>query len=146
MPAKHAAAAETESRKAPPAETLPTNTPNVDPLKYSRPAALVPAPAAASDDLLTLKLRYKQPQDSESRLIEQVIKDPGQGQAAASEDFKFASSVALFGMLLRESPYRGQGTWSQTLELAQDSQGADEGGYRSEFLDMIRAATQLKGQ
>ena len=88
-------------------------TPAVDPLKYApqpEPAAAVPA-AEASDELLTVKLRYKAPdapkEQGTSKLLEVALIDSGQSFADADADFRFAASVAGFGMLLRDSSYAG---------------------------------------
>ena len=66
--------------------------------------------------------------------------------AAASDDFQFAAAVAGFGLLLRDSQYKGNLSFAADLELAQSGLGPDDGGYRAEFLDMVRAATKLKGE
>jgi len=119
---------------------LPVN-PAVDPLKYQKPAEL--SPAAASGELLTLKLRYKQPDGEKSKLLEFPVKDAGQAYGQASGDFKFASAVAAFGMVLRQSPHKGAATLDLALELAGEGLGNDEGGYRHEFVELLRQAKQL---
>ena len=60
-----------------------------------------------------------------------------------SEDLKFAGAVAAFGMLLRNSPHRGQATYTSVLTDAGDALGADPGGYRAEFLRLVEAAQAL---
>ena len=94
--------------------------------------------------MLTLKLRYQEPQGSPSRLLERVVRDSGRTYARASEDFKFAAAVASFGMLLRESPHQGNNTLEAILELAEEGRGADAHGYRSEFLDLVKKARGLR--
>ena len=64
----------------------------------------------------------------------------------ASTDFRFAAAVAAFGMILRDSPYRGAATLDGVLELGQDGRGADREGYRSEFLKLVRQAKSVRGQ
>jgi Ca-activated chloride channel family protein len=116
----------------------------VDELKYQRTGDV--ADGAFSDELLTLKLRYKQPEGEKSSLIESVVKDASKGYAQASEDFRFASAVAGFGLLLRGSQFKGDLTWAAVLELAQASRGADEGGYRAEFIELVKKAAAIAGK
>jgi Ca-activated chloride channel family protein len=115
--------------------------PGVDPLKYQRPASRV---AASQDgELLTVKLRYKEPDGERSRLLSVALADrPG---AEASENLRFSAAVAAFGMLLRESEHKGQVTYGQVLALAEGSRGDDREGYRSEFVELVRAAEGLAG-
>lgn len=108
-----------------------------------RPSALVPQPSA-SNELLTIKLRYKQPDGDKSQLIEQPLTDGGKSFAQASTDFRFAASVASFGMILRHSPHRGNATLDAVAEIAQSSLGADKSGYRSEFVGLVRSAKALQ--
>ncbi|HVX11218.1 MAG TPA: VWA domain-containing protein [Pirellulales bacterium] len=115
-----------------------------EPLKYQRADQLTPA--ADSDELATLKLRYKQPDGDESRLIERVVADVRPQQAAASSDFYFAAAVAQFGLLLRESPYRGSATYKSVLALAEQGLSNDPNGYRSEFLQLVRQARDISGK
>jgi Ca-activated chloride channel family protein len=118
--------------------------PGVDPLKY-QPTR--PAPdAAASDELLTLKLRYKPPQADTSKLFEQPLKDDGRGFAQASKDTQFAAAVALFGMLLRHSEHVGAGNYGAVLEIAESASGDDATGYRREFVELVKKARQYAGQ
>jgi len=117
------------------------NAPAVDPLKYQKPGAL--SSAAASQELLTLKLRYKQPEGETSKLITVPVSDRGIRFANASSDFKFASAVAAFGMILRDSPYKGTASLDGVHEIAAESVGPDLEGYRTEFLTLIQKAAQL---
>jgi Ca-activated chloride channel family protein len=119
-------------------------------LKYQR----VPQPApdarltdaAGSGELLTLKLRYKQPDGHTSMLIERSLKDSKQRFSRASQDFQFASAVASFGMLLRGSQHSGSMTMSAIEEIAASTIGDDPGGYRTEMLDLVRRAAQLSAR
>ena len=95
-------------------------------------------------ELLTLKMRYKAPDGDTSKKLEWAITDDGKAFAAASGDLKFAASVAGFGLLLRNSQYKGNLTYAATLELAQGGIGEDPHGYRKEFLDMVRKAKELR--
>jgi Ca-activated chloride channel family protein len=118
--------------------------PAVDPLKYRKPAA--PPDAAPSPELLTVKLRYKPPEGQTSKLLERSVEGDGRDYAAASGDFRFAAAVASFGMLLRDSPHKGDATWAAVLELAEASRGSDPEGYRAEFVELVRRAQQLQGR
>ncbi len=117
--------------------------PRTDRSKYQpAPAAKTDPPAAVSEELFTVKLRYKQPQGDTSQLVEYPIT----GQHIADrpgEDFQFAAAVALFGMLLRDSKYSGQADFSTVLELARSGRGDDPNGYRSEFIQLVQLAETL---
>src|SRR5207249_6016093 len=106
-------------------------TKSVDRRKYQR--AVEPSEAAASGETLTLSLRYKTPEASESQKLSTVVKDTGGGYAQAGDDFKFAAAVAEFGLLLRDSEFKGNATLAGVLELAQAARGDDAQGYRAEF-------------
>ena len=118
--------------------------PAVDPLKYQKPAAVAkPDEAQTSAEMLTVKLRYKQPDGDTSKLLEFPVTDAGRTLAQASDDFRFAAAVAEFGLVLRESQFRGTASLEQALELAQHSLGEDRERYRTEFLDLVRKAMQV---
>ncbi|MFA5189299.1 MAG: VWA domain-containing protein [Verrucomicrobiia bacterium] len=124
----------------PAGQALPT--PPVDALKY-QPIPKPVTPVTTSDDLLTVKLRYKQPDGDKSALIEQALADSGKSYAAASRDFKFAAAVAAFGMVLRDSEHKGNATLAGVLELAEEGSGPDASGYRTEFLSLVKKAQKL---
>ena len=88
--------------------------------------------------MLTLSIRYKLPEDDESEKIEFTLEDSDKKFYEASDDFRFASAVALFGMLLRNSDYSGTATLEMIEKLAADSMGEDPSGFRAEFVDLIR--------
>jgi len=119
--------------------------PGVDPLKYQSPGEPVP-PADASDELLTLKLRYKEPDGATSRKIEIPVVDPDTPPSAVSPEFRFAASVACFGMLLRESEHKGDATFDTVLELARSAKGDDPHGYRAEFIQLVETAKAMRGR
>jgi Ca-activated chloride channel homolog len=102
--------------------------------------------ARGNTRLLEVHLRYKAPDGDVSKLITSPTDDDGRDFAAASGDFRFASSVAGFGMLLRNSPYKGSLTWDGLVELASGAVGADPGGYRKEFLDLVRKAMAIEAR
>lgn len=97
-------------------------------------------------ELATIQLRYKDPEATESRLIEQVVTDQRPRDAASNADFQFAAAVAEFGMLLRNSPYRGAASYKSVLALAEQGLGNDAHGYRSQFIELVRQARELAGE
>jgi Ca-activated chloride channel homolog len=118
----------------------------VDDLKYQQPAEEKPERYVAdgSKELLTLKLRYKQPDGDTSKRLEFPVTDGGKSFERASTDFKFATAVAEFGMLLRDSEFKGNSSYGAVLELAEEAKGTDAEGYRSEFLNLVRKARELQ--
>jgi len=116
------------------------NVPPVDPLKYSKPEKAT----LSSDEMLTVKLRYKKPDEDKSQLIERPVLDSNAAFASTSPDFKFAAAVAEFGMLLRDSEHKGNGTFGTVLEWAQEGKGSDANGYRAGFIELVRKAQALK--
>ncbi|MBI1372330.1 MAG: DUF3520 domain-containing protein [Phycisphaera sp.] len=105
------------------------------------PAANVPA--ELSDKLMLLKLRFKQPDGDTSVLRTFPVVDSGKKYDQATQDYKFAAAVAQFGMLLRNSPYKGSSNYDAVLELAGESIGKDKGGYRAEFVQIVEKAKAL---
>lgn len=122
-------------------------------MKYQVPGAEVPqqnddekspnlSDAASSGELATVALRYKKPDENKSKRIEFAIKNDDKSFTSASDDFRFAASVAGFGMILRGSEHAGTSTPAMILEMASESTGDDATGYRAEFLDLVRKACQ----
>lgn len=116
-----------------------TNLTDVDPLKYQRPDTLV---NNFSDELMTVKLRYKLPDGDSSILLSEVIRNPQEIQPM-SEDLSFAASVASFGMLLRNSKFKANSSFGLVKELALSGKGEDKHGYRSEFIKLVELAELL---
>jgi Ca-activated chloride channel homolog len=111
------------------------------PLRYQE---VRPRPGAAtSSELMTVKLRYKAPDGDRSWLIEQPVRDRGTALAATSEDFRFSAAVAQWGMLLRDSRFKGGSTWAAAAELARGALGHDEHGYRAEFVRLLDESRTL---
>ena len=98
---------------------------------------------ALSQELLTVKIRYKEPDGSVSQRLEFPLTDRGTTWADASDDFKFAASVASFGMILRESPYKGTATLASVAGWARQGLGSDAGGQRNEFLGLVSRAQTI---
>jgi Ca-activated chloride channel family protein len=99
--------------------------------------------AAESGELATLSLRYKQPDADISSKIEFVIQNDEKSFVTASNDFRFAASVAGFGMLLRGSQHSGSASAGMLEEIASGAIGDDQSGYRAEFIDLIRIAGSI---
>jgi Ca-activated chloride channel family protein len=118
--------------------------PAVDALKYQ--TATVHDAASASPELLTLKLRYKEPDDEMSRLLTQPVLDATTPIAAASENLRFAAAVAELGLLLRESPHKGEASYDQVAKMASHALGGDSEGDRAGFVLMVHAASRLAPQ
>jgi len=128
--------------------TLANDAPSgreVDPLRYQ--ASPVPTPAAHSDELMTVKVRYKHPDDGRSALIAQPVAAEARPLRRASEDMRLAAAVAAFGMLLRKSEHAAGATFSLVRELAQSTTHGDASGdarkERLELIELIDSATRL---
>lgn len=129
-------------------EIIPTGvssnpTPSVDPLKYQATAISETQSKSDSREMLTVKLRYKQPDEDVSQLIEQPFVDSNETFENASTDLRFASSVAAFGMRLRQSEFAGEITLEEIRQVIEKSLGNDPRGLRSEFLELVEKATPL---
>lgn len=118
--------------------------PTVDPLKYQKTKKNdSDSKTQYANELMTVKLRYKPLQTSESVLLSTVAKDNKLALEDTSNDFRFAASVAGFGMLLSDSEHADGVTWSQILTLAKGAKGTDEEGYRAEFIRLVETAEIL---
>ena len=96
-----------------------------------------------SGELLTLKVRYKEPAGTVSKKLEFTLTDAGARFTDASSDFKFAAAVAEFGMILRDSPHKGAATLADVRAWAEAGTEGDVGGYRNEFVGLVRKAETL---
>jgi Ca-activated chloride channel family protein len=101
--------------------------------------------ALESNDLITLKLRYKEPDGFKSKLLEQVVKTNLVNVNSTSDNFRFSAAVAEFGMLLRDSEFKGASTYESAAAMAQQAKGKDAEGYRGEMYRLIQSAQLLKG-
>ena len=128
-------------------ELVPQNAPAVsgpapDPLAFQQSTIV------ASDDIFVFKLRYKEPGDAkeESKLVSKRMdaKSIWREPAACDDDFRFASAVVEFGMLLRDSPYKGTAGWASAMERARTAKGTDLEGYRAEFIKLVEMAELLE--
>lgn len=105
---------------------------NVDPLSYQE------ITVRKSGDLMTLKIRYKDPDGTESKLISSRLTPTDFGKI--SDNFKLAASVAEFGMLLRNSEFKGLSSYDEAIRLAKESKGSDPYGYRAEYIVLLEKA------
>lgn len=106
----------------------------IDPLKYK-----VPVATSASNELLTVKFRYKEPDGKVSKLIVNTLIDYNRNWKDASSDFKFAAAVALFGQQLRASKFINTESKVDVIRMAQSGLGVDPEGYRAEFVRLVKS-------
>jgi Ca-activated chloride channel homolog len=117
------------------------NLPRIDDLKYQKTTASTSQ--YNTDELMQVKLRYKEPNADTSQLITTIVNDRPIAFAATSENLKFSAAVAMYGFLLRDSEYKGSANFDRVLSLAKQSQGTDEFGYRGEFIQLVRLTQTL---
>lgn len=111
-------------------------------LKYSQ---YEPSDTRFGNEILTVKLRYKEPNENQSKLLTVGVLDNDKAIEDASENLRFASAVAQFGLLLRDSRFKGNASFANINNLARNSMGEDLRNYRSEFLELVGKARRLKG-
>jgi Ca-activated chloride channel family protein len=95
---------------------------------------------AATQELLYVKLRYKEPDGSTSKLMSRVVPD---AIVSRNRDFAFASAVAEFGLLLRDSKFKGKASYAGVVETARANLGSDPDGLRAEFVRLVQKAAAL---
>ena len=131
-------------------EIVPTRS--TDPTRPGSGSELA-APAGSSSDLLNLEVGYRSPangrvQDSAesrpARSLQMGVADVSRSSDAATADYKFAAAVVGYGLMLRDSPFKGDLTWEKVQTLAEEGQGPDREGYRAEFLQLVRKARGLQ--
>lgn len=120
-----------------------TSVPSIDPLKYQQQKKNIRSTGQISDELLTIKLRYKKPDGLKSTLMEQTFTGPVNNIEEASDNLRFSAAVAGFGMILRESENIGNFTLSQVINMAKGAKGDDEEGYRGEFIRLAKTVKDL---
>lgn len=108
---------------------------SVDPLTYQD------VNIRKSNDLMTLKIRYKDPKGTESKLITSKVSSSDLGKV--SDNFKLAASLAEFGMLLRNSEFKGTATYDEAIRLAKETMGNDPYGYRAEYVILLEKTKLL---
>jgi Ca-activated chloride channel family protein len=124
-------------------ELVPAGSPDiprVDPLKYQH---ITPS-TDSSGEVLTVKLRYKPLNSNTSRMLTTTVTENSTTLKSTSDDFRFAATVAGFGMLLRHSEHAGSLTYSRLITLARESRGADIEGYRAELAQLLEMGQLLQ--
>ena len=126
-------------------EIIPTgisgNIPgSIDPLKYQTETNMN-TQTSNSSELLTVKLRYKTPEEEKSKKIEKSVTDTDKDNV--SPDFRFASAVAMFAQLLKASDFKGEATYDKVIETANKGLSFDPEGYRAEFVRLVQSAKGL---
>ncbi len=118
-----------------------STTGSIDPLKYQPSPATIPGNYSA--ELMTVKIRYKQPDGDVSSKIEVPVKET---KNALSEDFHFVSAVAMLAQLMRDSDFKGDATYAKVIEEARRGLGSDANGYRHEFVRLAETAKSISGE
>jgi Ca-activated chloride channel family protein len=96
-----------------------------------------------STEILTLKMRYKEPAGEVSKLIERALDNSMVPFSSTSDNFRFACAVIEFGMLLRDSEHKGDASYDEVVKLANSARGVDAMGYRDEFISLVKTHTGL---
>lgn len=128
-------------------EIIPDNVnseflPKEQKLKYSKTAE--PNKTASGEELATIKFRYKKPDGDKSTEISQIVKNSGSGISSASSDFKFATSLAWFGLVLRDSKLITNKNLNAIESLAKQGKSRDDDSYRSEFMRLVQSYKNIQ--
>jgi len=115
----------------------------VDDLKYQKDVTEPLSKSSYSNEIMTVKFRYKKPGEDKSMLIEHPVTDNQLSLTGTSDNFRFAAAVAEFGMLLRNSGFKANASFENAAVLAKNAKGSDEEGYRTEFIKMVESADAL---
>jgi len=128
-------------------EIIPVGVKNnyggVDDLKYQKSTTKPAQTGAANNELINVKLRYKPIDSNTSLKMEQPVLVSDKGKTM-SEDYAFASAVAMFGQLLKNSDFKGDASYQQAIDLARKGMGEDRQGYRHEFVRLVEAVMQME--
>jgi len=116
----------------------------VDELKYQ--TSRIDVKASKTDELMTVKFRYKKPDGEASKLMVHPLIDTHHSIEKTSDNFRWAASVASFGMLLRQSEFLNGFSEDGVLRLAQSAKGEDKDGYRAEFISLVKADRLVAGK
>ncbi len=108
---------------------------------------IVPARPASerTGTLMRVALRYKSPDGEVSKPLVHEVSADTRSLASSSDDLRFAAAVAQLGMLLRESPHRGNATWASTMTMAEKARGDDPECMRAELVELVGRAAELSG-
>ena len=118
--------------------------PSIDPFKYQSNKERVSVENDLSDEYLTIKLRYKKPDGYTSILLDKPVRGAVKSLDNASDNLRFAAAVSEFGMILRDSEFKGSATLDDAVRLAKSARGEDEDGYRAELIRLINTVKDMK--
>lgn len=113
----------------------------VDPLKYQK--SQTTASAQTPDEWVNIKFRYKLPSSDSSFLLEKAVVGQPDKWFHTSDNFRFAAAVASYGLLLRQSKYKGDCTYGMVLDIADDARGVDVKGYRADFISLVQKTMEM---
>lgn len=114
---------------------------DVDPSRYQKLYWVSGAPT--KDELMCVKLRYKDPDKSESKKLSYVVPNPDSHRLTTSNNFRWSAAVAEFSLVIRDSKYKGKSNYGQVLQLADSASNNDKDGYRNEFIELVKRAQAL---
>lgn len=112
-------------------------TGSIDPLKYQDNGT--DKKRNYGNEMMTVKLRYKQPDGNTSKLLSNVVKNKVSEFENTSDNFRFSASVAGFGMILRDSEFKGSLDYNKVKKWAESAKGKDKNGYRAEYIRLIES-------
>jgi len=112
-------------------------TDSIDPLKYQDSKTI--KKRNYGNEMMTVKLRYKQPDENTSKLLSKTVKNKVSEFENTSDNFRFSASIAGFGMILRDSEFKGKSDFKQVIKWANAAKGQDKNGYRAEFIRLIES-------
>ncbi len=113
----------------------------IDDLKYQK--TTITPQAVSSSEIMSVKLRYKEPDGSKSKLLAKTVRDIDNSFESTSNNFRWSAVVAAFGMQLRDSDYKGDLTYTDIYVMARSARGKDEEGYRAEMIRMVESCRLL---
>lgn len=113
----------------------------IDDLKYQK--TTINNQASNTSELMTVKLRYKEPDGDKSKLMVETIDDSNKSLESTSDNFRWSAAVAAFGMQLRDSDFKGELSYADIHEMAKSARGKDEEGYRAEMIRMVESCRLL---
>ncbi|MEP7166064.1 MAG: von Willebrand factor type A domain-containing protein [Ferruginibacter sp.] len=117
---------------------------DVDKLKYQNKETAL-SNTSFDKEIMTIKFRFKTAKDPVSKLTEHAVYDDHVAIENTSANFRFAAAVAAFGMLLRNSEFKGSATYDQVLLIGKNAIATDKEGYRNEFMKLVAQAKSLSG-
>ena len=122
-------------------ELIPAKGATTDGLRYQKQVK-----EGFANELAFLKIRYKDPVVKDAKSVEENIPIPFSltDLTQTDDDYRFAASVAEWGMLLRNSKYKAKSSYKQVIDLAKNAIGKDEEGYRKEFIRLVELSEKIK--